>query len=172
MLNTENIKYNPITVGAPDGQCVSVQGGTYRILVTGGQTNRAFATIDMLIPPGSGPDPHAHADIQESFFVVDGEVAFKSEAGTYTATKGSYVVIPKGGIAHCFKNKTHKTARLLCTVVPAGLEEFFLEVGQPVAPDGFLPRPHMDSESLKKLQVIGEQYGQKIFPPDYLDNID
>ncbi|MFA6274374.1 MAG: cupin domain-containing protein [Candidatus Paceibacterota bacterium] len=126
----------------------------------------------MLIPPGSGPGPHAHADIQESFFVVDGEIEFKSEAGTYTATQGSYIVIPKGGVVHYFKNKTNKTARLLCTVVPAGLEEFFSEVGQPVATNSFLPRPIMNFESLKRMQTIGEQYGQEIFPPDYLDNID
>ena len=167
----ENVKFDPVAVGTQDGPCVSIQGGTYRILVTGKQTDGAFATIDMLIPPGSGPGPHAHADFQESFFVAEGTVEFKSEAGTYTATKGSYVVIPKGGIVHCFKNKTDQPARLLCTVVPSGLEEFFLAVGQPVAPDEFLPRPAMDAETLKKLIAAGEQYGQKILPPDYLDHI-
>ncbi len=167
----ENIKQNPIAVSAQEGPCVSVQGGTYRILVAGKQTNGAFATIEMLVPPGGGPGPHAHADFQESFYVAEGEIAFKSEAGTYTAAKGAYVVIPMGGVVHCFKNKTDKPARLLCTVVPAGLDAFFLEIGQPVAPDKFLPRPQMDAEALKKLQALGEQYGQSFFPPDYLDKV-
>lgn len=171
MLNMSNSKPSPLTLGSQDGPCVSVVGDTYRILVTGKQTNGAFATIDMLIPPGGGPGPHSHADFHESFYVIEGEIEVRSEAGTYTATQGSSVLIPKGGIVHFFKNKTDKPAHMLCIVVPAGLEEFFLEIGEPVAPGKFLPHPNLDPESLKKLQAIAEQRGQKVFPPDYLDNV-
>ena len=165
----ENQKPAPIAVGAQEGQNISMLGDTYRILVTGKQTGNAFATIDMLIPPGGGPPPHAHPDFEETFYVVDGEIEVKSEAGTYIAKKGSYVVVPKGGIVHGFKNKTDQIARLLCTVVPSGLEEMFLEIGQPVAAGEFLPAPHMDADTMKKLIPILEKYGQQVFPPDYLD---
>jgi quercetin dioxygenase-like cupin family protein len=164
----ENQKQAPITVAAQEGQNLSVVGDTYRILVTGKQTGNAFATIDMLIPPGGGPGPHSHADFEETFYVVDGQVEVKSEAGTFIAKKGAYVVIPKGGIVHCFKNKSVQNAHLLCTVVPAGLEEMFLEIGIQVAAGNFLPPPPMDPESIKKLIPIVEKYGQRVFPPDYL----
>ncbi|WP_207424597.1 hypothetical protein [Desertivirga brevis] len=62
--------------------------------------------------------------------------------------------IPKGGLLHCFENKTETTAHLLCTVVPAGLEKFFEEIGQPVEVGRFLPHPVMDkyiSRSCRKL---------------------
>jgi len=78
------------------------------------------------------------------------------------------VVIPKGGIVHSFKNKTANLAHLLCTVIPAGLEEFFIKIGEPVAPGAFLPPPPMDPESIGKLIKIAEQYGQKVYPPDFL----
>lgn len=159
----------PVTTDPTAGTTISVVGDTYRILINGDETNNEFATIDMLIPPGGGPGPHAHADMQETFFVVDGEVEVKSEAGTYTARKGAYVVIPKGGIVHGFKNKGDRPAHLLCTVVPAGLENFFLEIGRPVPLGEFLPAPQMDAEAAKKLQAAAEKYGQKVFPPDYLD---
>src|ERR1700712_3462672 len=123
----ENLKPKPITIGEQDGQNLSIVGDTYRILITGKETVGTFATIDMLIPPGGGPGPHAHPDFEETFYVIDGEVEVKSEAGTYIAKKGAYVVIPKGGIVHCFKNKSDKMAHLLCTEIPAGLEEMFLE---------------------------------------------
>lgn len=165
----ENTKPVPVTVGAAEGQGLSVVGDTYRILISGKQTGGAFATIDMLVPPGGGPGPHAHAGFHESFYVVDGEIEVKSEASTYTATKGSFVTIPTGGIVHCFKNKSDKMAHLLCTVVPAGLDDFFVEIGKPVAPGEFLPPPPMDDpEMLKKLVAIAESYGQKLYPPDYL----
>ena len=164
----ENTKTPPIITGSENGQNISVVGDTYRILINGKQTGGAFAVIDMLIPPGGGPGPHAHAGFQESFYVVDGEIEVKSEVSTYIAKKGAFVSIPKGGIVHCFKNKTDKLAHLLCTVVPSGLEEFFMEIGQPVAVGAFLPPPPMDEEAMKKILPIVEKYGQKLFPPDYL----
>ena len=163
----ENKNPAPITLGAQEGQNLSIVGDTYRILVSGNETGGAFAAIDMLIPPGGGPGPHAHANFEETFYVIDGEVEIKSETGTYIAKKGSYVVIPKGGIVHCFKNKTGQIAHLLCTVVPSGLEKMFLEIGKPVALGVFLPPP-MDPESIKQLIATAEKYGQKVFPPDYL----
>jgi quercetin dioxygenase-like cupin family protein len=164
----EKSKAAPITVGPQDGQCLSVVGDTYRLLVTGEQTGGAFATIDMLIPPNGGPGPHAHPDFEETFYVIDGEIEVKSEASTYTAKKGAYVVIPKGGIVHGFKNKTDTMAHLLCIVVPSGLEEMFLEIGKPVTFGEFLPPPDMDTESIKKLEAIAKKYGQTVYPPDYL----
>jgi len=93
----------------------------------------------------------------------------KSEAGGYTAKKGSFITIPKGGIVHSFRNKSDKMAHLLCTVVPSGLEEMFLELGTPVEANTFLPPPHLDPEILKKFQATAERYGQQLFPPDFLD---
>ena len=155
-------------VPADKGQLLSVAGGVYRIIISGKETGGAYAAIEMLVPAGSGPNPHAHPDIQESFYVIEGEIEVKSEGSTYIAKKGSFVDIPMGGIVHCFKNKTNVTAHILCFVVPSGLEEFFMEIGKPVSPGVFLPVPEMDAESMKKLQEIAEKYGQKIFPPDYL----
>ena len=166
--NAMNNHQQPITIGAKEGRSVSVGGSTYRILVAGKDTAGAFATIDMLIPPGGGPGPHAHADFEESFYVIDGEVEVKSEFGSYEATKGSFITIPKGGVVHGFKNKTGQTAHLLCTVVPAGLEQLFEAIGQPVAAGQFLPPPVLDSATIKHLQTIAQKHGQQIFPPDYL----
>lgn len=158
----------PITVGADDGQNLSVVGDTYRILISGKETDDAFSTMEFNIPPNGGPGPHSHADFQESFYVVEGEVDVKSEAGSYTAKKGSFVTIPKGGIVHDFKNNTSQNAVILCTVVPAGLEEFFMEIGKPVPIGEFLPPPPMDDpEAMKKMEKLAEKHGQKVYPPDY-----
>ncbi len=165
----QNAKPAPIAVDATAGQTLSVTGGNYRILTSGAQTGGAFATIEMLVPPGGGPPPHAHPDFHETFYVVDGEVEVKSEAGTYVAKKGAYVVIPMGGVIHSFKNKTDNLANLLCTVVPSGLEEMFLAVGKPVQPGEFLPPPPPpDAAAMEKITALAAQYGQKLYPLNYL----
>jgi quercetin dioxygenase-like cupin family protein len=165
----ENSKPAPITVDPEGGEILSVVGGNYRVLVSGKQTNGAFSTIEMLVPPQNGPGPHSHARFYESFYILDGEVEVHSEAGSYTAIKGSFVVVPAGGIVHYFRNVSDKLARLLCTVVPAGLEEFFEEIGEPVAAGVFIPPPPMDPESIKKLQAIAQKHGQVLYPPDFLE---
>ena len=151
-------------VGASEGTTLAVVGDSYRTVISGKDTGGAYAVIDMLIPPGGGPGPHAHANFQESFHVLDGEVEIKSELGTYTASKGTFVNIPLGGLVHCFKNKTQEIAHLWCVVVPAGLEAFFLKrlrARRRLAP--FVPPPPMTPEMQMKLQGIAEKYGQQVF---------
>jgi len=166
-----SVKKQPVITGPINGKNISVAGNNYRILISGEETNGAFATIDMIVPPGGGPGPHAHADINESFYVIDGEIELKSEFGTTTATKGTFVTIPKGGVVHAFKNITEKNAHLLCIVVPAGLDSFFVEIGTPVDFGEIIPPAQLTSEAISKLQKIAEKYGQEIYPPDFLDNI-
>lgn len=160
--------HNIITVDENEGQSLAVVGDAYRVIISGKQTGGAYAVIDMLVPPGGGPGPHAHAEMQESFYVIEGELEFKTEAGLYIAKKGSFVNIPKGGEVHCFKNKSNTTAHMLCTVIPAGLDEFFAEIGTPVATGTFLPPPALTEDDLVRLKSIAEKYGQKLYPPDYL----
>jgi quercetin dioxygenase-like cupin family protein len=164
-MNTSKL----ITTGPDEGQFLSVVGDTYRIVISGEQTNGAFAVIDMMIPSNGGPGPHAHANFQESFHVLDGEVEVKTETETYVARKGDFINIPLGGVVHRFKNKSDSVAHLWCVVVPAGLETLFQEIGQPVAPGTFLPPPPMGPDDQKRLQAIAEKHGQKVYPPDYLD---
>jgi quercetin dioxygenase-like cupin family protein len=74
-----------ITVDNNEGENLSVVGDSYRIIISGEQTNNKYAVIDMMIPPKGGPGPHAHKDIQEMFYVVEGEIEFKTESGKYIA---------------------------------------------------------------------------------------
>ena len=59
---------------------------------------------------------------------------------------------------------------MLCLTTPAGMEKMFLEIGKPVEADTLLPIPQMTPEELKRLQIIAEKNGQKLYPPDYLIN--
>lgn len=151
------------------GNHISLVGDTYRIAISGKQTKGEYAVIDMLVPPGGGPPPHSHASIHESFYIIDGEIEFTTEDGKFIVKKGDMVTIPKGGAIHCFKNISKEMAHMVCTVVPAGLDEFFEEVGTPVKAGEFLPPVHLDQESIEKAIEISRKYGQVLYPPNYLD---
>ncbi len=87
-----------------------------------------------------------------------------SETGSFLAQKGATVSIPKGGIIHNFKNLSDKPAKLLCTVMPAGLDAFFIEAAE-----------FMDSNQDKAMDVkenirlISEKHGQVLYNPNYWD---
>lgn len=153
------------------GEILGIAGGNYRIIISGEETNGSYAVIEMLVPPGGGPPPHSHSEIQEMFYVLQGQVEFKTETGMQIVNEGSLVNIPFGGAIHCFKNMSEKTVRLLCTVVPAGLENYFKEIGQPTQFGQFLPMPEHTPERESFVNEIDKKYGQKTYPRDFLDSV-
>jgi quercetin dioxygenase-like cupin family protein len=159
----------PVFTVAPEaGESLAIAGGTYRVLLSSAQSGGTCAIIEMLIPSGSGPGPHAHAGFQESFYVVAGETVVKTPDQTYTAKQGAFVSIPTGGVVHKFTNEATATAQLLCIVVPAGLDRFFQEIGTPVAAGTFLPPSPLTPVAQQQLRAIAANYGQQLFPPGYL----
>ena len=157
---------NPIiTVNETEGHQLNMAGGNYRIIISGKQTDGDYAVIGMTVPSGAGPNPHSHADFAETFYVLEGEVSFKSELGSYVAKKGSFVNIPKGGIVHGFKNLSNEPAKLLCTVTPAGLDDLFEEIAEYLE----TASSNTENETKEKLNSLFEKYGQQMFPADYLD---
>jgi quercetin dioxygenase-like cupin family protein len=154
-----------LAVSNKEGKTFSIAGGSYRIVVSGKQTNGEFSVIEMTVPPGAGPAPHSHEDIDESFYVLEGEISFNSEKGGYLAQKDCFINIPKGGLVHSFKNNTNQTAKLLCTVMPAGLDDCFEEIAN------FIAKNPTASDVEKKEQIshITENYGNKLYPVNFLD---
>jgi Cupin domain len=69
---------------------------------------------------------------------------------------------------HSFRNAAEVEARLLCTVVPSGLEKFFAEFGDPVA-NRTSPAPELsDAEREQRLRIArakAPEYGMGFVPP-------
>ena len=85
-------------------------------------------------PPCGGPPPHIHHREEEAFYVLEGELLFHVDGRDIDAGAGSWVTLARGSLYH-FKNVGDRTARMLIVVTPAGLEQYFLEVGR-AAGDG------------------------------------
>ena len=159
-----------LTIARPDDPNLvhlAVVGDTYTVLISGEQTNDRFAMIDMLIPPGGGPPPHRH-DFEECFRVLEGslEVHLRDRAPVLLV-EGDSVNIPANS-PHSFRNPAQVSARLLCTVAPAGLERFFAEFGDHV-PTRTSPSPQLsDAERQKRMRLAIERapaYGMELLPP-------
>ncbi|HMI53393.1 MAG TPA: cupin domain-containing protein [Candidatus Saccharimonadales bacterium] len=119
-------------------------GDTYTILLAGKDTAGRFCLIDMHIPPGGGPPPHRH-NFEETFFILEGEVSATFRGVKSVAHAGETVHIPANA-PHQFQNKSDLPAHLLCICSPAGQEEFFAQVGVPVATRTTAP-PKLDEKA-------------------------
>jgi mannose-6-phosphate isomerase-like protein (cupin superfamily) len=148
-----------------DGRHIGVVGDTYTILVTGKDTAGRFCLIDMFVPPGGGPPPHRH-DFEETFSLIDGELelTFRGEKSTIRA--GETVNIPANA-PHQFHNSSIQPARMFCICAPAGQEEFFREIGVPVA-GPTTPPPQLDeagqTEFRKKAGALAAKYRTELLP--------
>ena len=118
---------------------LGVVGDTYTILLTGEDTAGRYCLIDMHIPPGGGPPPHRH-DFEETFVVLVGELETVFRGVKQVVRAGETIHIPANA-PHQFRNVSEAPVRALCTCAPAGQENFFKEVGVPVATRTTPPPP-------------------------------
>jgi quercetin dioxygenase-like cupin family protein len=137
-----------LTYARPDAddslEHLGVVGDTYTILVSGRDTAGRYTLIDMYVPPGGGPPPHRH-DFEEMFSILDGEIAFTFRGQPTVAHAGETVNVPANA-PHVFTNASDRPARLLCLCSPAGQEDFFREIGVPVA-RRTAPPPPLDKQA-------------------------
>ena len=150
----------------PDLTHVGLVGDTYTILVRGEDTAGRYTLIDMHVPPEGGPPPHRH-DFEEMFTVLEGEVSATFRGETVVLRAGETVNVPANA-PHSFTNAGTAPARLLCLCAPAGQEEFFTLVGQPVATRTEPPAPLDDEEEAAfraKAQALAPQFATELLPP-------
>ena len=78
-----------------------------------------LSLIEFELEPGfEGPDPHAHDDHIDSFYVLEGEAEFLMDGETLRLGAGSFVAAPLG-IEHAFSNPGPGRARVLNVHAPS-----------------------------------------------------
>ena len=145
---------------------IGLMGDTYTVVLSGDDTDGRYCLIDMLVPPGGGPGPHRH-DFEESFTILEGEIETSFRGKKSVLRVGETVNIPAKA-PHSFTNASNNPARMLCVCAPAGQEEFFRQVGVPVA-SRTMPPPKLNeaaqAEFIKKAQELAPKYRTELLKP-------
>ena len=101
-------------------------GNAVHYLATGASTGGKFGLYrwDFAATP-SGPGPHFHRTLSESFFILSGTVRLNNGKEWADATAGDFCFVPEGGI-HGFRNESGERASMLILFAPgAPREEYF-----------------------------------------------
>ena len=144
---------------------LSLAGDTYTVLLTGADTAGRFTLIDMYVPPGGGPPPHRH-DFEETFSILEGEIAFTFRGATAVARAGETVNVPANA-PHAFRNASDRPARMLCVCAPAGQEQFFLTLGVRVGSRTAPPPPLSEAaqaDLMARVAALAPQYRTEFLP--------
>ena len=156
-------RVNPRLIQSGEGRRLAVAGGIYTIKVTGKDTGGAYAMVEMLIPPQSGPPPHVHSREVESFYILEGSLSFWLSDRMLTGSPGCLVIAPPG-LTHAFKNEGAVPARVLMLITPAGLEDFFQEVGFPIKEELAFPE-QLTPGDMGKVVTTASKYGVEVKLP-------
>lgn len=105
------------------------QGTHYRTLLDTSDTSGAISVVDSVSPPNSGPPRHIHADADETFVLLSGEVEFWIAGETVLKTVGQSAFVPRG-TEHTFRVIGTQPSRHLVILTPGGFEGFFREMAE------------------------------------------
>ena len=152
-----------ILLNQGEGNSFWVLGDLYSFKVTGKETNNAFTVIEQIIQPQSGPPPHVHHREDEIFYVLDGRFSFLCGDRQTVFETGSFIYIPRGTL-HTFKNVEDRQGKLIVTITPAGLEEFFYAIGSPAT--NLAGPPAFDPGIIDKLMQLAKAYQMDIVMPN------
>jgi quercetin dioxygenase-like cupin family protein len=142
-----------LVVGPSEGATIEGPvGGPLTFKARGEQTNGTFTALENVVAAGQGPPLHTHANEDEAWYVLEGELRFKIAGELHAAPAGSFVFVPRG-TPHCFQNIGDDPARILVMFTPAGMERFFDEFASRAAPER------------ADFATIGDPLGMKVLGP-------
>lgn len=140
-----------------EGEVFTFLGDRTEVLISDKDTGGAYALIDAVFAPGSGSPPHVHANEDEFFLVIDGEIDFHVDGKVLRAKAGDFVHAYRG-TPHFFVNPLDRPSRMQIGILPGHFLNFFREFATPLDAAPQPPDP-------VKLTEAAARYGVTIFPP-------
>ena len=103
-------------------------GALWTMLADGAATDGSYCLFEELVPHGPAAPAHLHRDMDEVFYVLEGEAEFLISDKRRVARKGALVFVPRATV-HGFQVISEE-ARLLNLYTPAGFDRLVTTMGQ------------------------------------------
>jgi mannose-6-phosphate isomerase-like protein (cupin superfamily) len=102
-----------------------VRTGNVEFLALSEHSPRFNVSVITMAPGAHGPEMHSHADEDDSFYILDGELIFVLDDGEVPAPQGTFVLVPPR-VNHTFLNPLDRPTRVLNIHAPAGFDRRLL----------------------------------------------
>ena len=142
-----------IALGPGEGEKMSAMGVDLTYKAVSADNGGPYFCMEYGAPPGwAGPPKHVHNNMDEVFYVVEGEVTVYMGDQEVKGTPGSFIQVPRG-MAHTFANWGETRARYLILILPGSLEGYFDELPELVARHGYPPPAEVMEELAQKYDM-------------------
>jgi quercetin dioxygenase-like cupin family protein len=161
VVKGEQATFDSVDVGGPQepgggtvlgpGEGTAFEVGTAASLfkATREATAGFFSLAEVTIQPGtSGPPPHSHRELLDSFYVLEGMLTVRVGDDEAEAPPGTYACVPPG-IVHTFANRSDGLVRFLNLNTPGGWEDYIRDLAAATPADG-PPDPRLMGEILAR----------------------
>ncbi len=126
------------------------------------------AIIEMTVSPDGGAPLHVHPDLDDSFYLLDGQLAMRCGEHTFVARPGDYVVLPKG-VPHTFRVLGRQPAGMLQVHQDDSFLRFIQAVGIPAATASLPPTTQLNVP-MEDMSRIAAETGQPVIGPPMSDH--
>lgn len=155
LLSFENTFFDPRS-----DRSLWYMGGLITIHADSRDTHGKFALIEAKAVPGGEPPLHVHAHEDELFYLLEGKLKVYRGEEELNLQPGDSGFLPRH-IPHTFKVMSSH-ARALVYITPGGFEDYFRELGEPVAD---LTSPKLKAIPTRaEILKVAERYGIDFSP--------
>jgi mannose-6-phosphate isomerase-like protein (cupin superfamily) len=116
--------------------------------------------IEHQVGSGGAAPLHVHTGVDDSFFLVSGELALRCGEQTFVARAGDYVSLPKG-VPHTLRVISAEMAVLLQTHDGPDFLNFIRAVGAAAS----MPRPDLAAMNFETMNAVAAETGQPVLGP-------
>ena len=95
--------------------------GNVEFLARSRDTSRFNLAVITIQPDSEGPGLHVHAEEDDAFYVLEGELRFTVDGEDVVARPGTFVLVPPE-VPHSFENRGDAAARFVNVHAPAGFD--------------------------------------------------
>ena len=116
--------------------------------------------IEHHVSSGGAAPLHVHHRLDDSFYLLSGQLAIRCGEDTFVANAGDYVVLPRG-VPHDLRVTSDEEAVMLQTHADASFLNFIRAVGVPASQ----PRPEFAAMDIPAMNSIAGETGQPVLGP-------
>jgi quercetin dioxygenase-like cupin family protein len=147
---------------AGDEHTRNFAGTRLTFLADAGHTGGSYSIMDVLVRPGLEPPPHVHTHEDEAYYVLQGSWTFRCGDATSDGEPGTWVFLPRG-LMHSFTLSGE--GRALVIISPAGLEDVFHELSEPMPPGTELPPAPTGPPPIERAKALFGRHDVRFPPP-------
>lgn len=128
-----------IVILANEGKALSLRGTQVAYKAEGERPAGGPTVLEFTAAPGFGTGDHVHSQLEEIFYIIEGEFQIRAGDKMLRAKAGDFVLVPPG-VPHGFANPSGGPAKMVLVISPAGAHEHYFEelaelLAKPGAPD-------------------------------------